>query len=54
MSFASHFSLSNLAFGDSTVSAAVPVTLVEETVFGGPKKEVMLELAFGFFASARA
>lgn len=55
MSFSTHFSLSNLTGGASTVSIVVPVTfVVVETVFGGPKNEVMLPFAFGFLASVRA
>ena len=51
MSFATHFSLSNLmADGGSTPEVAEAV----DSIFGGPKKDVMDPLAFGFLAASAA
>ena len=58
MSFLTQPSLSNLDTGvagageEGTEVVSVPVGFwVEDTVLGGPKKEVMLPFCLGFFAS---
>ena len=54
VSLATHFSLSKFVTGAAAADSVPDGLELEETVFGAPKKEVMLPLALGFFASAAA